>query len=239
MIASIQTVKALLDGADRIAVLTGAGVSAESGVPTFRGADGLWKDLRAEDLAHPEAFSRDPRLVWEFYNWRRSLLADCKPNRAHHALAALEAHAPSMLLMTQNVDGLHHAAGSSNVIEMHGSIWRVKCTHCSYTAEDHSPLPELPRCNSCGEMLRPDVVWFGEQLEPGILHSCVESAAHADIFMTIGTSGLVQPAASLADLAKRHGAVTVEINLDPTPNSGLVDFSLQGKAGEILDKLIP
>ncbi|WP_245628737.1 SIR2 family NAD-dependent protein deacylase [Salidesulfovibrio brasiliensis] len=235
----MQTVMALVDGAERIAVLTGAGVSAESGVPTFRGEDGLWKNHRAEELAHPETFSREPHLVWEFYNWRRSLLSKCKPNRAHHALAALEAHASSMLLMTQNVDGLHHMAGSHNVIEMHGNIWRVKCTRCTYLAEDYSELPELPKCPSCGDLLRPDVVWFGEQLEPGTLHSCVEAAAHADIFMTVGTSGIVQPAASLADLAKRHGAVTVEINLDPTPNSGLVDFSLQGKAADILDKLIP
>lgn len=238
MIASIETVKALVDGAERIVVLTGAGVSAESGVPTFRGADGLWNGLRAEDLAHPEAFARDPQKVWDFYNWRRDMLRQCRPNPAHEALAAMEATTPSFNLITQNVDGLHQQAGSESVLELHGNIWRVRCPQCTFKTEDHDVLPPLPKCPGCNALLRPDVVWFGEQLEPGTLHSSVEAAANADILLVIGTSGLVQPAASLADLANRHGAVTVEVNLEPTPNTGFMDFALHGKAGEILPRLM-
>jgi NAD-dependent deacetylase len=193
--------------------------------------------MRAEELAHPEAFLRDPALVWEFYNWRRALVATCDPNPAHKVLAELERQIPSFLLITQNVDGLHLKAGSKNVLEMHGSLWRVKCTICGFYAEDRSILPALPHCPSCGNLLRPDVVWFGERLDPGVMHTCIESAGKADVFMTIGTSGVVQPAASLVDLAKRQGAVTVEINLDPTPNSGLMDFAFHGKAGDILPNL--
>ena len=238
MQANIEMVKALLDGGRRVVALTGAGISAESGVPTFRGAEGLWKKRQAEDLARPEAFEAHPELVWEFYNWRREQVAGCEPNEAHRALAELERVAPNFLLITQNVDGLHGQAGSRKVVEMHGSLWQVKCTVCTYAREDRAKLPELPECPVCGHLLRPGVVWFGEPLVPGVLKLAIEQINAADVFLSIGTSSLVQPAASFAQLAKDHGALTVEINLEPTPTTGLMDFALHGKAGDILPKLV-
>lgn len=238
MQADLEMVKALLDGSKKVVVLTGAGVSAESGVPTFRGRDGLWKKHRPEDLARVDAFDVHPELVWEFYNWRRDLVGKCEPNPAHLALVELEKHVPNFLLITQNVDGLHYQAGSRKLMEMHGSLWQVKCTVCTHAREDRSELPELPECPVCGHLLRPGVVWFGEPLIPGVLKVAIDQIGKADVFMSIGTSNLVQPAASFYQLAKDHGAVTVEINLEPTPNSGLMDFALHGKAGEILPELV-
>lgn len=238
MIAKMQTIKALLSGARNVAVLTGAGVSAESGVPTFRGDDGLWKEYRAEDLARPEAFARDPELVWEFYNWRRGLVNTCEPNPAYMALAALEKQVPDMLLVTQNVDGLHRLAGSENMLELHGSLWRVQCTVCMHEEENRSALPPLPTCPQCNSLLRPGVVWFGEQLPSGILSKALDTIGKADVMLVVGTSSQVQPAASLAHVAKRSGAVTIEVNLEPTHNTGFMDFALHGKAGEILPQLV-
>lgn len=238
MLAELEMVKALLDSNKRVVVLTGAGVSAESGVPTFRGREGLWKTYHAEDLARPDAFEAKPELVWEFYNWRRDLVGKCKPNPAHLALAEMERQIPNFLLITQNVDGLHARAGSRKVIEMHGSLWQVKCTKCSHAREDFSELPNLPECPVCGHLLRPGVVWFGEPLIPGVLKVSIDQVGKADVFISIGTSNMVQPAASFYQLAKDHGAVTVEINLEPTPNTGLMDFALHGKAGEILPELL-
>ena len=239
MRADLEMVKALLDGGKRVVALTGAGVSAESGVPTFRGRDGLWKHYRAEDLARPDAFEAHPELVWEFYNWRRKLVSECEPNPAHLALAELERRIPNFLLITQNVDGLHARAGSLKLAEMHGSLWQVRCTVCSHAREDHTELPELPECPVCGHLLRPGVVWFGEPLVRGVLRLAIEQIGQADVFLSVGTSGLVQPAASFHQLAKDHGAVTVEINLEPTPNTGFMDFALHGPAGEILPELVP
>ncbi len=238
LIAKMETVKALLSGARHVAVLTGAGVSAESGIPTFRGADGMWRGELAEDLARPETFARNPELVWEFYNWRRSLVAQCQPNPAHHALAALEQRVPEMEIVTQNVDGLHQQAGSEHVIEMHGSLWRLQCTRCTHFEETRAELPPLPECSRCGNLLRPGVVWFGEQLPRGVLSVALESIASADILLVVGTSSLVQPAASFVHVANRSGAVCVEINLEATPNTGFMDFALHGKAGEILPALV-
>ena len=238
MQANMEMVKALLAGGRRIVALTGAGVSAESGVPTFRGTDGVWKSHRAEDLARPDAFEAHPELVWEFYHWRRELVAGCEPNAAHRALAQLEKAAPNFLLITQNVDGLHGVAGSRKVIELHGSLWQVRCTVCTYAREDRMQLPDVPECPVCGHLLRPGVVWFGEPLVPGSLKLVIEQINGADVFLSIGTSNLVQPAASFSQLAKDHGALTVEINLEPTPNTGLMDFALHGKAGDILPELI-
>jgi NAD-dependent deacetylase len=201
MQASLEMVKALLDPGKKVVVLTGAGVSAESGVPTFRGRDGLWKTYRAEDLARPDAFAARPELVWEFYNWRRELVGGCEPNAPHRALAVMERQIPNFLLITQNV-------------------------------------PPLPECPVCGHLLRPGVVWFGEPLIPGVLKLSVEQLGHADLFISVGTSNLVQPAASFHQLAKDHGAVTVEINPEATPNTGLSDFALHGRAGDILPELI-
>jgi NAD-dependent deacetylase len=209
----------------RVTVLTGAGVSAASGVPTFRGAAGLWRSFRAEDLATPEAFDRDPQLVWEWYDWRRSILAGCRPNPAHDVLATWSRRA-GVTLITQNVDGLHEAAGSREVIRFHGSIWRLRCAlGCRASPgewEDRrTPLPELPpRCAACGGYARPAVVWFGEAIDGSVLTRCL-AAAECDVYLSIGTSSLVQPAAGLAARARAVGAYTVEINPQPTGSAGL------------------
>ena len=225
--------------AKRVAALTGAGISAESGVPTFRGKDGLWKQYRAEDLATPQAFSRDPDLVWEWYNWRRGLIAEKRPNPGHEALAALEKARPGFTLITQNVDGLHLLAGSRNVLEIHGSIWRVRCVNCGLRREDRTtPLPAPPLCPECQGRLRPDVVWFGESLDPRLLESSFQAASQAEVMMVIGTSAVVQPAASLAWQAKKAGALVIEINLETTPFSNQADAVLLGPSGKILPALI-
>jgi len=238
MQAELEMVKALISNAQNVVVLTGAGVSAESGVPTFRGHDGLWKSHRVEDLARPDAFQAHPELVWEFYNWRRELVGGCEPNPAHLALAEMERQIEDFLVITQNVDGLHARAGSRKLLEMHGSLWQVRCTVCTHAREDRSELPPLPECPVCGHLLRPGVVWYGEPLVPGVLKVAIDRVTKAEMFISIGTSNLVQPAASFHQLARDHGAVTVEINLDPTPNTGLMDFALHGKAGEILPELV-
>jgi NAD-dependent deacetylase len=221
-----------------VTVLTGAGVSAESGVPTFRGADGLWRQYRAEDLATPEAFRRDPGLVWEWYDWRRQLIVRCQPNPAHHALADLEGRCPEFLLITQNVDGLHPRAGSRRIVELHGNLWRVRCLQDETTTENFEvPLPSLPPRCGCGGLLRPDVVWFGEALPAEALRQAFQAAESCDVFLVVGTSAVVQPAASLPLVAKRHGAYVVEVNLEPTPLTSMAHEAFHGKAGEILPRL--
>jgi len=225
--------------AKHIAVLTGAGVSAESGIPTFRGEGGLWRQFRAEDLATPEAFGRDPRLVWEWYDWRRQKVAACRPNPAHHALAALESRGGEFLLITQNIDDLHRKAGSRRLVELHGNIWRVRCVAEGAVSElPDVPLREIPPRCACGSLLRPDIVWFGEMLPAEPLDRAFRAAESCDLFLVAGTSALVQPAASLPLLAKQRGATVIEVNPEPTPISPLVDISLQGKAGEILPALV-
>ena len=235
----IKDLREKLWGARHIAVLTGAGISAESGVPTFRGEGGLWKQFRAVDLATPEAFSRDSKLVWEFYNWRRQLVAPLSPNPGHFALAEIESRVPRFTLITQNIDGLHEKAGSRNIIELHGNLWRVRCTRCETVTEDRRiPLPKLPACESCGSFLRPHVVWFGEMLEPQVLNAAYEAIGSCDLMIVIGTSGTVQPAASMGVQAKGNGAAVAEINLEPTPYSDVYNISISGKSGEILPKLL-
>ena len=234
-----EEVQDRLQRAKRAAALTGAGVSAESGVPTFRGPEGLWKNFRPEDLATPEAFARDPKLVWEWYNWRRGRIAPCAPNLAHHALVTLEQRIPDFTLITQNVDGLHRRAGSRNVLHLHGTIWEVRCTGCGRVEENRDPdLAYPPLCPDCRKLLRPNVVWFGEALDPVILSRAEETLEKCEILLVVGTSAVVQPAASMALWAKRAGAYVVEINLEPTPLSRSVDANFQGKAGEILPKLL-
>ncbi|MFP4036600.1 MAG: SIR2 family NAD-dependent protein deacylase [Desulfobacteraceae bacterium] len=234
----IQRLGKDLAGARRVSVLTGAGISAESGVPTFRGADGLWKDYHATDLATPQAFARDPELVWEFYNWRRALISKVTFNPAHKALVELENRIPDFTLITQNVDGLHLLAGSRNVLEIHGNLWRVRCTGCGRgTLDQRSDLGRLPKCEECGALLRPDVVWFGESLDPDVLGRAVEAVRACEIMLVIGTSAVVQPAASMAMEAKRAGAAVAEINLEPTEQSKYMDYALQGKAGEIIPRV--
>lgn len=233
----IEELSERLLGSARPMVLTGAGVSAESGVPTFRGPSGLWKDHRPEELATPEAFERDPFLVWEWYDWRRGLINGVAPNAAHRALAALEKRVPGLTLVTQNVDGLHALAGSANVIELHGSIWKVRCVECGNSSENRDvPINILPRCG-CGGLLRPGVVWFGEALPEDALARSFEAASLADIVLVIGTSGVVQPAASLAVRAKAEGAFVVEINPEETPLSAMADERLSGRAAEIIPRL--
>ena len=238
MNSGIAAVSERLKGAKSVVVLTGAGVSAESGIPTFRGPGGLWRQFRPEDLATLEAFGKDPKLVWEWYDWRRQLIAAAKPNPAHHALVHMEHLFPHFLLITQNIDGLHQRAGSQRLVEFHGCIWRVRCLAEGRVSENHQvPLPELlPRC-PCGSLLRPDVVWFGEPLPRAALTEAWSAAKGCDIFFSIGTSSFVQPAASLPIMAKEEGAFVVEINPAHTPATPLVDAYLQGPAGEILPNL--
>ncbi|SMC20599.1 NAD-dependent deacetylase [Desulfacinum hydrothermale DSM 13146] len=236
---NLQRVKEKVREASRVVVLTGAGISAESGVPTFRGAGGLWRQHKATDLATPEAFARDPQLVWDFYNYRREVLAPLQPNAAHKALVALEAAKESFVLLTQNIDGLHQAAGSENVWELHGNIWRVRCSRCGQRREDRRvPIPFPPLCQDCGGMWRPDVVWFGESLDPDLLRRAYEALEECDVMLVIGTSGVVQPAASMGLYAKENGAFVAEINLEPTPYSRALSVSLQGKAGDLVPRVV-
>ncbi len=233
--SDLQALAGLLQIPQRVVVLTGAGVSHESGIPTFRGSGGLWRHYRPEDLATPQAFAREPELVWEWYHWRRTLIAQARPNPAHHALVALEARSPDFTLLTQNVDGLHALAGSRRLIEIHGSIWEVRCTVCqAVTVERRLDLPPLPRCPSCGGLLRPNVVWFGEALDAERLVAASEAAQHAQVMLVVGTSAVVQPAASFALWAKRAGACLAEFNLEPTPLTRHCDFAFHGQAGELL-----
>jgi NAD-dependent deacetylase len=229
-------------GAARITVLTGAGVSAASGIPTFRGADGLWRKVRAETLATPEAFENDPKLVWEWYDWRRGMIRDARPNAAHDVLAAWTRQRPGVTLITQNVDGLHERAGAERLLRLHGSIWHLRCWRgCERGRaewfDDTTPLPTLPpRCPHCHGLARPAVVWFGESLDPRILDAATR-ATECDVFLTIGTSSVVYPAAGLVHLAKRHGAMTIEINTDITDASAAVDVAIRARAEEALLEL--
>ncbi len=228
-----------LRAARAVAVLTGSGVSAESGVPTFRDAQtGLWARYDPADLATPEAFERDPGLVWEWYEWRRKLVREAAPNPGHLALAQLERRVSGFSLITQNVDGLHQRAGSGGVIELHGNITRTKCAVEDVLVEDYTPESMPPVCPNCGSPLRPDVVWFGETLSADALHAASEVASTCDLFFSVGTSGLVQPAASLPFEALRGGATVVEVNSDETPLTRSADYVLRGRAGEVLPALV-
>jgi NAD-dependent deacetylase len=239
----LVVVRDRLARARRITALTGAGVSAASGIPTFRGADGLWKKVRAETLATPEAFANDPKLVWEWYDWRRGMITNAHPNAAHDVLARWTREWPEFMLITQNVDGLHEKAGAERLIRLHGSIWHVRCwNQCKAGRADWRdatvPLPRLPpTCPHCGGIVRPGVVWFGESLDPNIVAAAAAAASDCDVFLTIGTSSVVYPAAGLVHQAKRQGAFTVEINVDATEASSVVDVALKGKAEEILQLL--
>jgi NAD-dependent deacetylase len=229
----------LLAQAERLVVLTGAGISVESGIPTFRGTGGLWRTFRPEELATPQAFARDPQLVWEWYDWRRGKIAQARPNPGHEALMRLEALVPEFLLITQNVDGLHRLAGSRHLLEIHGSIWEVRCLDCGAVQENRRvPLPLLPHCEACGGLLRPNVVWFGEALDPGILRRAEAALTRCQVVLVVGTSAVVQPAASMALWARQSGAQVVEINPDPTPLTAHCDVALSGKAGEVLPVLL-
>src|SRR5262245_436898 len=238
--SSLGMLKEKAAAARALTVLTGAGISADSGVPTFRGTDGLWRNFRAEDLATPDAFEQDPRLVWAWYNWRRELIATKQPNPAHNALVDLERRThETFWLITQNVDGLHRAAGSQHLSEIHGNIWKVRCTGCGVISENREvPLPILPTCRSCQALLRPHIVWFGESLWEEDLHRCDQAIQGCDLLLVIGTSGVVYPAAAFASAAKQVGALVIEVNLESTPQSTFVDVSLQGRAKDLVPLLL-
>ena len=252
--AELDAARKLLAGARRIVALTGAGISAESGVPTFRGPEGLWRSYRPEELATPQAFARDPRLVWEWYAWRRERVSACRPNAAHLALARAALAAPGrMRIVTQNVDGLHAAAARAAAgggdptpaipLELHGSLWRVRCTRCGVRTEHAGPIDTssadtLPRCERCSALLRPDVVWFGESLDPATITAAFRAAEEADVCLVIGTSAVVHPAADVAYAAARAGGAVVEVNPEATPITPLADISLRGKAAEVVPDIL-
>lgn len=224
--------------AGSITVLTGAGVSAESGIPTFRGAEGLWKKHRPEDLATPEAYERNRALVWEWYRWRQTLVAGTEPNAAHRALAAFESRGASFTLITQNVDGHHARAGSREIVELHGNLFRARCpddgTIASLVAP---PFTGIPECSLCRGPMRPDIVWFGESLSEDALRRAYLAAENADVFVVIGTSAVVHPAASLPGIAASSGAKVIEVNLEATSVSGLAHCVIRGTAAETLPQL--
>lgn len=236
----IQRVAEALRKAVYVAVLTGSGISAESGVPTFREAQsGLWSRYDPQDLATPEAFERDPGLVWDWYEWRRSLVSEAVPNAGHAAIAALERKIPSFRLLTQNVDGLHQRAGSAAVIELHGNITRSKCSREGDLREPPGERAEVPpRCPRCGAYLRPDVVWFGEALPAAAIDEASDAARACDVFLSVGTSSLVYPAAALPFEALKAGATVVEVNPVATPLTSSAHHVLPGLAGEVLPALL-
>ena len=239
MHADLQMIADRLRAARRITVVTGAGVSAASGVPTFRGAGGLWRSFRPEELATAGAFARDPHLVWEWYDWRRGLIAACAPNAAHDVLARWSQRA-GFTLITQNVDGLHEAAGTRDVIRFHGSIWRLQCWYdCGQPEWDDRTVPLHPippRCPGCGGLARPAVVWFGESIDPRVLDAC-NAALDCDVFLSIGTSSVVYPAAGLIHSAKRRGAFTAEINPESTDAASFIDGAIAQPAETALPDL--
>jgi NAD-dependent deacetylase len=235
----LQRAAEALGRARHVCVVTGAGISAESGIPTFRDAlTGLWERFRPEELATPEAFERNPELVWKWYEWRRDLIRKVEPNAGHRALVELARRVPCLTLVTQNVDGLHQRAGSGSVLEYHGNILRDRCTIEQVVAErSDDSRGALPRCAACGGLLRPDVVWFGEPIprEPMLLAAA--AADDCDVFLSVGTSSQVYPAAGLADSALAHGAVVIEVNPEVTGLTSRATISLQGPAGKVLPEL--
>ena len=219
-------------------MLTGAGVSAESGVPTFREAQtGLWEQYDPLQLATPEAFARDPELVWRWYRWRRDLVASAEPNAGHRALAELQSLVPRLTLVTQNVDGMHQRAGSSDVIEFHGNLFSNRCSAEGRIVRATADEP-VPLCPECGSYLRPGVVWFGEAIPEDALHASFAAAADCCVLLSVGTSALVYPAAGLADVAREAGAITIEVNPSPTGQSESYSASLRGNAGKVLPQLV-
>jgi NAD-dependent deacetylase len=239
MIEVSQVLRDLLLRDVPVAVLTGAGISAESGVPTFRGEDGLWKKFKPEELANVDAFLRNPDLVWGWYQHRREIISDVEPNPGHHALAQMEKRISDFTLVTQNIDGLHRRSGSENILELHGNIQRNKCIKCNRMYEE---LPDetsdkVPECD-CGGMIRPDVVWFGEMLPEQVIRDAFKAAERSTVFFSVGTSAVVQPAASLPVAAKASGAYLVEVNMERTVLTHLADESFLGKSGEVLPLIV-
>ncbi|MHB1223250.1 MAG: SIR2 family NAD-dependent protein deacylase [Gemmatimonadaceae bacterium] len=252
----LHRARRLLGDARGVLVLTGAGVSQPSGIPTFRGSGGLWREHRPEDLATASAFDRDPRLVWEWYAWRRTLVSECAPNAAHDALAHFAAVHPDVTLVTQNVDGLHESAAAALVptlglaaarrarpLALHGSLFRVRCTRCSHTDDHHAPvdatsIATLPRCPDCGALLRPGVVWFGEALPADLLTHAWRVAEAADVCLVVGTSAVVLPAASLATATQAAGGQVIEVNTHETALSTLATITLRDSAAIVVPELL-
>lgn len=261
----VEKARALLSGAEAVLVLTGAGISADSGLATFRGADGLWRSYRAQELATPEAFAEDPRLVWEWYGVRREAAAACEPNAAHFALARMAAERDGITIVTQNVDGLHTRAadqvaaersmsgggqiggtdedtGAMLPLELHGCLFRVRCPQCGERYGHREPIDAssvatLPTCRSCSSMLRPDIVWFGEPLGETI-EIAFSMAQVTDLCLVVGTSAVVQPAASIATVVRQTGGIIVEINPERTPLTSLAAVSLRGRAAEVVPSVV-
>ena len=246
----LDAARDVLERASNILICSGAGMSAESGVPTFRGSDGLWKQYRPEELATPGAFRRDPRLVWEWYDWRRQLVSTCRPHDGHRAVASAQA-ARRVRVVTQNVDGLHEKAASDldaeatadRLLAVHGSLFRSTCTHCPYERRDRDPVDTrseetLPRCPDCGHLLRPGVVWYGEPLDTRILARASQWAMASDACLVVGTSAVVEPAASLPRLVLEAGGTVIEVNLEPTLLTPLATYAIEGKASQLLPRLL-
>ncbi|HRI88203.1 MAG TPA: NAD-dependent deacylase [Candidatus Hydrogenedentes bacterium] len=222
----------------RIVFFTGAGLSAESGIPTYRGRGGIWTQYNYEDFACQRAFDRDPEKVWDFHDVRRERVAACEPNAGHRIIAAVQRARPDTVVITQNIDGLHQRAGATNVIELHGSLWRVRCDRDGLVVPNDQ-LPINPRHCACGAYWRPDIVWFEDNLDPDVLERAGEALARCDAIVSIGTSGIVYPAAELPRIAVRNGALSVEINLEDTPVSHLYQHHLRTTASEALGELFP
>ena len=233
----MERAREALARAERVLVVTGAGISAESGIPTFRGEGGLWKGFDATQLATPQAFDRDPELVWEWYRWRKRICNEAQPNPGHAAVAAMEARFEDFLLLTQNVDGLHPRAGSRKLIEIHGCIDTARCTRCSR----EFPTPDgegMPHCADCGALARPHILWFGESYWEGTLDAGIGFAAGADFCLVIGTSGMVYAPTAVALHARQHGAFLVDVNPNRSEVSAYADAWLAGPSGELLPELL-
>ncbi|MFZ5631153.1 MAG: NAD-dependent deacylase [Spirochaetota bacterium] len=236
---TIAAAARLLQRARHPIFLSGAGISAESGIPVFRGNDGLWKNYRPEELATPEAFARDPHLVWQWYNWRRRLIAECKPNAAHYATVRLKQLLPGLLCVTQNVDGFHALAGLTEILEMHGNIYRTRCLSCKKVEENRNEIDPTTPCPACGKVpLRPDVVWFGEALPRAVMDRLHERLQFADVILVVGTSGTVYPAAGFAIEVRRRLGNVIEINTDEGHRPYAEDIYLRGKAGDLLPAIV-
>ena len=236
---AIKAAAGALAKASRVVAFTGAGVSAESGIPTFRGAGGLWEGSPVEVVATPEGFAADPGKVWRFYEARRCNVSRRAPNPAHEVLARWQSRFPAYWLATQNVDGLHQLAGARDVLELHGSLWRFRCTGCGRRRVDRQvPLPELPpHCGQCGAMERPDIVWFGEVLPGAVLATAFDAARQCDVLLAVGTLAVVYPAAGIIEAAAAHGATVIEVNPEPSALAYLAEVALRGPAGELLPLL--
>ncbi len=236
---ALKTILYHLSKAERVGVITGAGISAASGIPTFRGEEGLWKKYRPEELATPQAFMRDPVLVWEWYLWRRQLIGKVKPNAAHYALVEMDDMFNEFGIITQNVDNLHQLAGSRKVIELHGNIMRSKCAQCGRLFEKEVVIETgIPHCPQCNFLIRPDVVWFGESLPLSALQEAREVTSTSEVFLVIGTSGLVEPAASIPYMAQSHGAVVIELNIEPTPLTERCDQFVHAPVDQVLPGIV-